>query len=71
MMPYLRISRKSKESKEIDARAVKIRRNPATIARAIFFSLRHRGLDRVSAGCRVRDRFGPKGGRRGFAIPHF
>ena len=28
------------------------------------FCLRHRGFDRVSTGCRVGDRVGPKGGRR-------
>ena len=35
------------------------------------FCLRHRGFDRVWAGCRARDRVGPKGGCQWFAIPHF
>ena len=48
-----------------------IRRNPATIALAKFFCLNHRGFDRVPAGCRARDRVGPKGGRRWSAIAHF
>ena len=43
-------------------RVGEIRRNPATIALAKFFCLRHRGFDRVSAV--YRDRLGPKGDRR-------
>ena len=35
------------------------------------FSLRHRQLDRVSAGCDAVDRVGPKGGRQCSAIAHF
>ena len=34
------------------------------------FFLRHRGFDRISAGCRARDRVGSKGGRRRSAIAH-
>ena len=37
--------------------------NLAGIVLAKFFAC-HRGFDRVSAGCRARDRVGPKGGRR-------
>lgn len=36
-----------------------------------FICLRHRGFGRVSAGCRARDRIGPKGNRRWLAIPYF
>ena len=60
--PYLRIHRKAKESKAIDLfRIEKIRRNPATTALAKLLCLRHRGFDRVSAGCHAGDRVGPKG----------
>ena len=41
-------------------RVVGIRRNPATITLVKFFPLLHRGFDRVSTGCRARDRVGPK-----------
>ncbi len=52
-------------------RVGEIRRNPATIALAKFFYLRHRVLDRVSAGYRADDRVGPKGDRRRSVIAHF
>ena len=35
------------------------------------FCLRHGGFDRISAGCRARDRVGPKGGSRWSAFSHF
>ena len=61
MTPHLRIRQKSKKWKDISrfewGKFAEIERRSYW-----FFCLRHRGFDRVLAGCRARDRTGPKGG---------
>jgi len=64
MTPYLRIRQKSKESKEMTASTRGISPKSGDDRIGQIFCLRQRGFDRVSAGCRARERVGPKGGRR-------
>ena len=64
VMPFLQIDRKSKESNEIDRLG---RRKFVEIQRRWHWPsvpLSHRRFDRVSVGCRARDRVDPEGGRR-------
>ena len=60
MTPYLRIRRKSKESKEIDPlREGNFPKSGDDRIDQVFY-LCHRGFDWVSVDCRARDRVCPK-----------